>query len=368
MAPAFILESEILTDAQTLILKRTGKIEYAHCDEVNRMKYSVIIPAYNERSTIGRCLDSILPQLPESAEVLLIDDGSDDGTVEICREYAAKFPGITLVEKPNGGVSSARNAGLDLANGEYVLFIDADDAVTHDYFAVIDAALEDSPDMLLFEKHIMGASGAARRSRGRGHIVVDRERTACFVSKCLRRQVLNLITTKAFRREVIETHGLRFDERLEIGEDKAFAFAFSLKAESVKKIRDELYYLSVDDPNSLSRRKRDRLCESVLTEHRIMSDMLLAADIPESGKRAYEKALNYSFYRSAYTVVGELNKFELTKAERREKTREILEAFSREEGFEPKDIGCAALACPVRNKKVRLMDCAMRCCTKRGRI
>ena len=332
------------------------------------MKYSVIIPAYNERSTIRRCLDSVVSQLPDSAEVLIIDDGSDDGTVEICREYAAKFPGLTLVEKPNGGVSSARNAGLAMAKGEYVLFVDADDAVRDDYFAVLDAALKGLPDMLLFGKHIMGASGAARRSRGRGHIVVGRERTAGFVSKCLRRQVLNLITTKAFRREIIEKNGLRFDERLDIGEDKAFAFAFSLKAESVKKIRDELYYLSVDDPNSLSRRKRDRLCESVLTEHWIMSDMLLDADIPGSGKRAYEKALNYSFYRSAYTVVGELNKFELTKAERREKTREILEAFSQEEGFEPKDIGCAALACPVRNKKVRLMDCAMRCCTKRGRL
>lgn len=332
------------------------------------MKYSVIIPAYNERSTIRRCLDSVLPQLPDSAEVLIIDDGSDDGTVEILREYAAKYPGLTLVEKPNGGVSSARNAGLAMAKGEYVLFVDADDAVRDDYFTVLDAALEGSPDMLLFGKHIMGASGAVRRSCGRGHTVAGRERTARFVSKCLRRQVLNLITTKAFRREIIEESDLRFDERLDIGEDKAFAFAFSLKAESVKKIRDELYYLSVDDPNSLSRRKRDRLCESVLTEHRIMSDMLLASDIPESGKRAYEKALNYSFYRSAYTVVGELNKFDLTKAERREKTREILEAFSQEEGFEPKDIGCAALACPVRNKKVRLMDCAMRCCTKRGRL
>lgn len=332
------------------------------------MKYSVIIPAYNERSTIRRCLDSVLQQLPKDAEVLLIDDGSTDGTIVICREYAAKFPCITLIEKPNGGVSSARNAGLDLAKGEFVLFVDADDAVTGDYFAVIDAALKDLPDMLLFDKHIMGVPGAPRRSRGRGHIVVGRERTAYFVSKCLRRQVLNLITTKAFRREIIEEYGLRFDERLDIGEDKAFAFAFSLKAESVKKIRDELYFLSVDDPNSLSRRKRDRLCESVLTEHRIMSDMLLASAIPKSSKRTFEKALNYSFYRSTYTVVGELNKFELTKAERREKTREILEAFSREEGFEPKDIGCAALACPVRNKKARLMDGVMRRCTKRGRL
>lgn len=313
-----------------------------------------------------RCLDSVLPQLPENAEVLLIDDGSDDGTVEICREYAAKYRGVTLVEKANGGVSSARNIGLDLAKGEYVLFVDADDAVTRDYFAVIDSALMDSPDLLLFGKHIMGVSGALRRPHVGGHTVVGREETAKFVSKCLRRQVLNLITTKAFRRDIINVHGLRFDERLDIGEDKAFAFAFSLKAESVKKIRDELYYLSIDDPNSLSRRKRDKLCESVLTEHRIMSDMLRTADIPESGKRAYEKALNYSFYRSAYTVVGELNKFELTKAERRERTREILDAFSREEGFEPKDIGCAALACPVRYKRVRLMDGAMRCCLKRG--
>ena len=91
------------------------------------VKISVIIPAYNVAGYVARCLDSVLAQTFASFEVILIDDGSTDGTGQILDEYAKKDSRITLVHKENGGVSIARNTGIQLAKGEYYLFFDGDD-------------------------------------------------------------------------------------------------------------------------------------------------------------------------------------------------------------------------------------------------
>lgn len=90
-------------------------------------KVSIIVPVYNAEAFVGECVESVLAQSFADWELLLIDDGSRDGSAGICRSFADADSRVTLVEKPNGGVSSARNAGLELASGDYVFFLDADD-------------------------------------------------------------------------------------------------------------------------------------------------------------------------------------------------------------------------------------------------
>ncbi len=94
---------------------------------------SVIVPVYNAESTLQRCVDSILAQTFEDFELILINDGSKDQSGDICDEYAAKDSRVKVIHKPNGGVSSARNAGLRIAHGEYIAFIDSDDYIDNDY-------------------------------------------------------------------------------------------------------------------------------------------------------------------------------------------------------------------------------------------
>lgn len=95
---------------------------------------SVIVPVYKVEPYLARCVDSILGQTWKQLEVILVDDGSPDRSGEICEEYARKDPRVQVIHKTNGGLSSARNAGIEKAAGEYIAFIDSDDWLDADMF------------------------------------------------------------------------------------------------------------------------------------------------------------------------------------------------------------------------------------------
>ena len=120
-------------------------------------KISIIIPVYNLETYIGKCLDSIIKQLPldGSVQVYTIDDGSKDHSRSVIQSYVEKNHCIHYVYKENGGVSSARNLGLELIDSEYVTFIDGDDWVSDDYFTVILNELKKNPELLCFNYFIM---------------------------------------------------------------------------------------------------------------------------------------------------------------------------------------------------------------------
>jgi glycosyltransferase involved in cell wall biosynthesis len=94
---------------------------------------SLIIPIYNVQSYLSRCLDSVINQTYKNLEIILVNDGSTDNSLEICQQYIDKDSRIILIDKENGGLSSARNAGLDIYKGKYITFIDSDDWVALDY-------------------------------------------------------------------------------------------------------------------------------------------------------------------------------------------------------------------------------------------
>ena len=100
-------------------------------------KISVIVPVYNVEKYLHRCVDSILAQTFTDFELLLINDGSKDSSGVICDEYAAKDSRVLVFHKENGGVSSARNMGLDNAKGEWISFVDSDDWVEKEYLETL---------------------------------------------------------------------------------------------------------------------------------------------------------------------------------------------------------------------------------------
>lgn len=115
-----------------------------------RPKVSVIVPVYNVETFLPQCVDSIIEQSYRNLEILLIDDGSSDTSPEMCETYARKDPRITAYHKQNGGATSARKAGLEMASGEYVLFVDSDDWLDIDMIRqMVQAARRDHADCVL---------------------------------------------------------------------------------------------------------------------------------------------------------------------------------------------------------------------------
>lgn len=112
---------------------------------------SIIVPVYNVEKYLKKCIDSILIQPFSNFELILVNDGSTDDSLTICKEYERKDTRIVIVDKPNGGLSSARNSGLEVAKGNYVSFIDSDDFISYDFYESNMIFLEEnsSIDMLI---------------------------------------------------------------------------------------------------------------------------------------------------------------------------------------------------------------------------
>ena len=112
------------------------------------VKITVIIPVFNVENYLERCVASVLKQTYKNIEIVLVNDGSTDGSLEICRQFQEKYPSIILVDKPNGGLSSARNAGIKASHGSYIAFLDSDDWVTSDcYEYMLRLAMENNADL-----------------------------------------------------------------------------------------------------------------------------------------------------------------------------------------------------------------------------
>lgn len=105
---------------------------------------SIIIPVFNLHDKIGRLLENVLSQTYSDLQVIVVDDGSTDDSADICRSFAERDNRITLINKENGGVSSARNAGLDYATGDYIMFVDGDDGISEDYVEAYVSQAENS--------------------------------------------------------------------------------------------------------------------------------------------------------------------------------------------------------------------------------
>lgn len=115
------------------------------------LKLSIIIPVYQVEQTLRRCIDSVLSQSFTDWEMILVDDGSPDGCPDICDEYTKNYDKIKVIHKENGGLSDARNAGIDMAKGEYITFIDSDDYLGEETLAKVMNVIDEHPEYDMLE-------------------------------------------------------------------------------------------------------------------------------------------------------------------------------------------------------------------------
>lgn len=318
------------------------------------MRYSVIIPVYNANETLRRCLDSLVRQQFSDYELLIINDGSTDDSDAICHEYANTYSCIRYFEKENGGVSSARNLGLDQAKGEYILFVDSDDYVSENYFASLSDALENAAaDLLLFGYRNFGGVSTEWDT---GVFYENTEvGVAEQISSAMQQYLFSSLCSKKFKRELIERHNIRFANNLAIGEDQTFIFTYVMYIHSIGSIEDHLYNVDVSDGNSLSRKARPYLTEQLMEVNRRMYAAYQAVPHAPEAAKHYEAALSWMTYRSVYSSCKELLKFDLSAKQRRQEIRKICKLY-RAEHVRPVGWKCRIIALPVQLRWSRVID------------
>lgn len=310
------------------------------------MQYSIIIPIYNAEATLRRCLDSLVGQQFSDYELLLINDGSTDDSDAICREYANTYSCVRYFAKENGGVSSARNLGLEQAKGEYILFVDSDDYVADNYFAAISAAVKDtSPDLLLFGYCNLGDK-SAEWSTGEFYESTETG-VAKQVSSALRRYLFSSLWNKVFKREIINEYQLEFKSDLDIGEDQTYVFEYTMNIKTIASITDILYFEDTANCYSLSRKARPYLTEQLREVNRRMYEAYRFKEHSPQAARCYETALSWMVYRSVYSSSKELLKFNYSSKQRRREIRRICGLYCTE-NIKPVGWKCQLIALPVR--------------------
>ncbi len=190
---------------------------------------SVIIPVYNAERYLCGCLDSVLRSEYQDFELILVNDGSTDGSLSICEEYAARDSRVRLISQENRGASAARNRGIDACRGEWVVFVDSDDMISPNFLGLVVRDEYQGQDLLLFDFARSEADLAETVTTPETLWFGRARRQELFRSLLLRTQLmeggnLNFVSPcgKAYRRELLEAASIRFSPELSFGEDKLF--------------------------------------------------------------------------------------------------------------------------------------------------
>lgn len=197
---------------------------------------SIIVPIYKAESCINNCVNSILAQTNPDWELILVDDGSPDRSGQICDKYAKMDPRIRVIHKPNGGVSSARNVGIEHANGDWISFVDADDYVSNNY---CEAVIGRSSDIIVVDSLVVDLKGKIVDSSQRKGSEFEGSYEA-IVKHFLLDRKSGVPWAKFIKRETIGD--VRFEIGQKIGEDTVFVYDILARAKTIEITTGYYYY------------------------------------------------------------------------------------------------------------------------------
>lgn len=208
---------------------------------------SVIIPVYNSESTIRKCLESLMHQTYTNYEILIVDDGSTDKSLDICKEVCHHSNNVHIFHKENGGSASARNLGLEKAKGEWITFVDSDDWVYPDYLNNYVLCVNNNVDLIvqgfksnkpLFLGQELSEGGYFSNFEGNtldGIPILQKDDTFGF------------LWIKLFNTTIIRKYALRFNENFNLLEDEEFILRYLTHCKRLKATDDIGYFYNVPD-------------------------------------------------------------------------------------------------------------------------
>lgn len=259
-----------------------------NCLEGRKPELSIIIPIYNVEEYLRVCVDSVLQQTFTDFELILIDDGSSDKSGQICDEYSIKDNRVHVIHQENAGVSSARNAGLAYALGEYISFVDADDCINFRMYEILLETMKSSmADLGICGVDIIKKNADIKQINYKNSTVITWSSIEC-VSHLFDMPpvIYNSCWNKLFRKTKIKTC---FDPSLKICEDSKFLTEYLTHAQKVVYLPDYKLYMYRNREGSATRSDKRAFVESLKTRYEIC--LLVKNKYPE----CYSKAM-YCYY------------------------------------------------------------------------
>ena len=242
---------------------------------------SIIVPIYNGERYLNRLVGSILPQLSADVELILVDDGSTDKNSLMCDEFSIEHAQIRTIHKRNGGICSARNAGIEQARGKYLSFVDVDDYISIGAYAKVLEVIEKyNPDCIDFGWNYVGANGEITEHHH--SLPKNTMINAQTIDESILPPLLNLtprtdgnfisdfVCNKVFKMQIIREHGVRFDETRRTWEDRPFLVEYLKHCDTFFSI-DQCLYNYVYTPGSLSQQYSDEYFRLILANFRLYS-------------------------------------------------------------------------------------------------
>lgn len=285
----------------------------------NKPLISIITPVYNTEKYLPRCLDSILSQTFTDFEVLLIDDGSTDGSGKICDSYAEKDSRIRVFHKENGGVSSARNLALDSSMGEWVCFVDSDDELFQKGLQVLADGISDEVDLVMAGYKIIDQDGAITYSIDTWDsriLSVAAGAKEMFVPKDYKYQ--GYIGGKLFRLCVIKGKNLLFNEKIFFNEDRLFVTQFICSSSKCVFYTTMPVYGYHERRDSAMGALKESFNPKFITDldARIMMMRIVRKEVNDKGLNSEAESLVYKGYRRTLYLM-EIFNFEGKRIKRR---------------------------------------------------
>lgn len=289
---------------------------------------SIIIPAYNVEKYLRECLDSALGQTFSDIEVIVVDDGSTDSTPEIIREYAARDARVKCVSQPNGGLSAARNSGLDVASGEWVVFLDSDDILSPTAVSKLVKTAEQIGAHYV-EGRWMQGTDSSRISWSDGSsgalTVYDAEP---YMTKVLYQDgVTPSVCGKLFARSLFD--GLRFRPGI-LYEDLDLFYLLAEKADKIA-VTEQCMYFYRSNPVGLTGRFSPRRFDVLDVTRRI--EEYVAANYPHLLPAAHDRRLSAAF--NMFGLIAAYDKAGVYSAVA-DKCWELINRYRRESLFNPR--------------------------------
>lgn len=242
---------------------------------------SIIVPVYKVEKYLDRCVSSLINQTYRNIEIILVDDGSPDNCPKMCDEWAIKDTRIKVFHKENGGLSSARNAGINIAKGELIIFVDSDDYIEYNTCELINQNYQNyHADLIVYSLNYV-SDGC------KNHIIINLDENKLYnkdfiykklipgyigVDKIDEYQIQPYAWNKVFKLSVLRKNKIKFDENRKMWEDKPFVVTYLKHSENISFISNGLYnYVNI--PGSLSRKIEYSIFDIIVKNYMLYSEL-----------------------------------------------------------------------------------------------